>query len=118
MKLLTNAIIASKEVEIIAITLNKPTPPLSTTPGKTCIINASNINKVNKTTKWADNFTSFSFVSIVPRINNRTPKKAGIRAVNELVSIYPQADIEISAIELIRLNFWMLPIFILWLFSF
>jgi hypothetical protein len=44
-------------------------------------------------------------VSIVPRISNIIPKKAGIRAVNELVSMYPQADIEISAIEFIKLNF-------------
>jgi hypothetical protein len=38
-------------------------------------------------------------------MSNIIPKNAGIRAVNELVSTYPQADIEISAIELIRLNF-------------
>ena len=61
----------------------KPIPPLSRTPGNTWTTNASKINKVNKTTKWADNLTSFSLVSIVPRISKTTPKAAGISAVNE-----------------------------------
>ena len=63
-----------EEVEIIKITLIKPIPPLSTTPGNTWIVNASKINKVNKTTKWADNLTSFSLVSIEPRISKINPK--------------------------------------------
>ena len=43
MKLFTNAIIASKEVEIIAITLNKPTPPCSSDLGSLIPINATKL---------------------------------------------------------------------------
>ena len=79
-------IIAIEEVEIINITLIKPIPPLSITPGNTWIVNASKINRVNKTTKWADNLTSFSLVSIVPRISKINPKAPGISAVIEVVA--------------------------------
>jgi len=80
-------IIAIDEVVIIMMTLASPIPPLSIAPGRTWKQSAPRIINVKRTIRWADIFTSFSLLRSAPRLNKIIPKKKGISAVTELVSI-------------------------------